>query len=172
MNSELLSFAAGLAALIAYGAVFLIFVRLFSSSHWFSLQVLLGALVHLVFTALFFIYLPEFYYWHSLGIFSVGWFLFFTFSTAIYVSISARILRQLSSSPNQTMGTVEIFEKCISPPFELRANFLVKNGLAELRDGKYSITPKGRLSAEGISSMRRFFNMDMGGLYTPKKPSS
>lgn len=166
--SQFSSFGAGFVSLVSYVVVFLIFVRFFTSAHWFTLQVVLGGIVHLLSTAFFFVYWPDFRYWHSLGLFAVGWFLFFTFSTAIYVSISARILRRLFESPGQTMSTEEIFNKCIRPPFELRAHFLVKNGLAEIKDGKFIITTQGRRSAKRISAMRRLFDMDMGGLYEPK----
>jgi hypothetical protein len=166
--SQFSSFGAGLVSLVSYVVVFLIFVRVFSSAHWFTLQVVLGGIVHLLCTAFFFVYWPDFRYWHSLGVFAVGWFLFFTFSTAIYVSISARILRQLFASRNQTMSVEEIFNSCIRPPFEMRAKFLVKNGLAEMKDGKFLITKKGHENAERISNLRRFFDMDTGGLYAPK----
>jgi energy-coupling factor transporter transmembrane protein EcfT len=132
---------------------------------WFLLQVMVGAVVHLVATILFVFCLPGFHYWYSLGVFSVGWFVFFTFSTAIYVSISARILRTLDQCPGRTMTVEEIFDVSVKRPFEERADFFVKTGMVTLDNGKYQITKKGCDSASRILQMRKILGMDGSGLY-------
>lgn len=104
-------------------------------------------------------------YWHSLAVFLVGWFCFFTLSTAVYVSISARILRAISRQPDQSLPVNEIFRVCVREPFRERAEFLVASGLAQKGPIGYRITVRGEKNASRVRAMRSVFGMDGSGLY-------
>jgi hypothetical protein len=101
-----------------------------------------------------------------LGVFSVCWFCFFTLSTAIYVSISARILRTIYKQPDQSIHVDDIFRDCIRKPFQERAEFLVASGLAQKGKVGFRITNTGDKSARRLLAMRHFFGMEGSGLYS------
>src|SRR6266540_36407 len=103
MLAQLLSFAAGLFAFILYATVFLILMRLKLKVDWFALQFIAGSIVHIISSIFFFYVLNGFFYWYALGVFSFCWFLFFTLSTAIYVSILARILLTIKKKPTRSL---------------------------------------------------------------------
>lgn len=166
MSHQIASFGLGGVSFILYIAVFLVAMRFRGKLSWLHLQVLSAFLVHLVSTALFFYAVPGFLYWYSLAVFAVAWFAFFLFSTAIYVSISALILRTLDEQNGHSMELDGIYEDCIRKPFRFRASFFAEAGLVELQSGRYRITGKGRKTAEKILSLRDFLGMQDGcGLY-------
>ena len=165
MIFQLLSFGAGFLTVVIYVVIFLILMRLLHNPGWFRLQVLVGGLVHLISTMCFLYIIPDFQYWYSLGAFSVVWFAFFTFSTAIYVSISARILRTLAEAPDACMNMEDIFTVCVQKPFSERALFFVTTGMVKITEGKYRITEKGHHAALRVLALRKLFGMQSSGLY-------
>lgn len=169
MISQVLSFIAGLAALVFYMGVFLVLMRLQLRIGWFALQIITGIIIHVLSSLLFYYLLQGFLYWYALGIFSVGWFCFFTLSTAIYVSISARILRIINKQPGQSLPLDDIFQVCIREPFSERAEFLVSSGFAQKGANRYRITDIGDKNARRVKWMRLFFGMEGSGLYAVAK---
>jgi hypothetical protein len=166
MMAQLLSFTAGLVAFVFYMAVFLVLIRLRPGMGWFSLQLAAASIIHVLSSILFSYLLKSFLYWHALGVFSVGWFCFFTLSTAIYVSISARILRTIHKYPGQSLPLEDIFRVCVREPFRERAEFLVASGLAQKGEIGYRITDAGDKNARRVHSLRRLFGMEESGLYS------
>jgi hypothetical protein len=169
MTAQLLSFAAGLVAFVFYVTVFLVIMRFRPGTGWFSLQVAAASIIHILSSMLFSYFLKGFLYWYALGVFSVGWFCFFTFSTAIYVSISARILRTIYKYPGQSLPLEDVFRVCVSEPFRERAEFLVGSGLAQKGEIGYKITDAGVKNALLVLSLRRLFGMEEAGLYALPK---
>lgn len=167
MTAQLLSFVAGLVAFIFYVAVFLVLKRLRPGIGWLTLQVASAGVIHVFSSILFSFLLEGFLYWYALGIFFVGWFCFFTLSTAIYVSISARILRTIYKSPDQSLLLEDVFRVCVREPFRERAEFLAASDLAEKGEIGYRITAAGDKNARRVHSLRRFFGMkESSGLYS------
>jgi hypothetical protein len=169
MISQILSFIAGFAALVLYMGVFLALMRLRLRIGWFALQIICGIIIHVLSSLFFYYILQGFLYWYALGIFSVGWFCFFTLGTAIYVSISARILRTINKQPGQSLPLDDIFQVCIREPFNDRAEFLVASGLAQKGANGYRITDIGEKNARRVQWMRLFFGMEGSGLYVVAK---
>jgi len=166
MSHQIASFVLGFASFLFYVLLFLVCMRLRGKFSWLHLQVAFAFPTHLFSTALFFYAVPGFLYWYSLSIFAIAWFAFFLFSTAIYVSISALILRTIDEQPDQSMKIDDIYNECIKKPFQFRTSFFIQTGLIELCDDKYQVTDKGKKAAEKILSLREFLGMQDGcGLY-------
>ena len=166
MSIQLLSFAAGFAAFVLYVVLFLILMRFRLGMGWFGLQIVSGILVHILASILFFSMLDGFLYWYALGVFSVCWFFFFMLSTAIYVSVSARVLRTIDQQPAQALMLDEIYDICIRQQFEERIEFLVASGLAQKKESGFRITAQGYKNAQRLLSMRQFWGMEGSGLYS------
>jgi hypothetical protein len=103
------------------------------------------------------------------GIFWVGWFVFFTLSTAIYLSISARILRTIYKGSGQSLLLEDVFKVCVREPYRERADFLAASGLAQKGEFGYRITASGDKIARRVYSLRRFFGMEESGLYSLRR---
>jgi len=166
MIIQLVSFAAGLIAFIFYVLIFLVLMRFQLKVDWFVLQLVIGSLIHIISSAFFYFAIKGFLYWYALGIFSFSWLVFFTLCTAIYVSISANILRTINIQPQHALSIDEIFNYCIRNPFEIRAEFLVFSKLAQKGKVGYRITTSGNKNARVIQAMRRLLGMEGSGLYT------
>jgi hypothetical protein len=166
MSAQLDSFAIGLVAFIFYIVVFLVLMRLRLRIGWVALQAAAAVLIHILSSILAFNMVNGFLYWHALGVFSVCWFCFFTLSTAVYVSISARILRTINRQPDLSISVDEIFRVCIRRPFQERAEFLAASGQAQKGDFGYKITEAGDRNARRLKAMRDFLGMEGSGLYS------
>jgi hypothetical protein len=169
MISQFMSLLSGLVALIIYMAIFLGLMRLQRRLGWFTLQIILGISIHVLSALLSSLFLQEYVYWYAVGIYSVGWFFFFVLSTAIYVSISARILRTITHQPGASLPLEEIYQRCIREPYRERAEILTESGLAQKGDIGYKITDAGRKTARRVQWMRRVFGMEGSGLYGGRK---
>jgi len=166
MNAQFLSFAAGFIGFVLYVMIFLLLVRIRGKVEWFKLQVVSASIVHVVSSVFLIVFFDGFLYWYAFGLFSVCWFSFFTLSTAIYVSVSARVLRIIDTQPEHAISVNVIYDICVRPQFEERIEFLVASGLAEKRDNGFRITNQGYRSARRLMSMRQFWGMDGSGLYS------
>jgi hypothetical protein len=166
MIAQLYSFAVGALAFIFYTIVFLILMRLRLRIGWVTLQASSGIIIYILFSILSLYFINGFLFWYALGVFLVGWFCFFTLSTAIYVSISARILRTINKQPDLSFSLDGIFRLCIRKPFQKRADFLVFSGLAQKGEFGFRITDTGYKNARRLQAMRRLFGMEGSGLYS------
>jgi hypothetical protein len=166
MIAQLYSFVVGAVAFIFYIVVFLILMRLRLRIGWVTLQATSGIIIYILSTILALYLINGFLCWYALGIFSVGWFCFFTLSTAVYVSISARILRTINKQPDQSMPLDDIFRVCIRKPFQERAEFLFVSGFSQKGKFGFRITDTGYKNAKRLQAMRRLFGMEGSGLYS------
>ncbi len=130
------------------------------------MQLVIGIIVHVVSSVFSYYAVNGFLYWYALGFFSVSWFLFFALSTAIYVSISANILRTIDEQPNHTLSIDDIFNICIRQPFETRIEYLINSKQVVRGKIGYKITDIGVKNAGHVHTARQFFRMDGSGLYS------
>jgi hypothetical protein len=166
MSHGLLSFIAGLLAFTGYIAAYLVILRLRLKIGWLYLQIVVGGVIHIASTLLYAFLLEGFLYWYALGIFAVGWLCFFVLSIAVYVSISANILRKIYKSPKHAMTIKRIYEICGKQPFKERAEFLVGTGQVEQGKAGYQITSTGERNVKIVRMMRRILGLDGSGIYS------
>jgi hypothetical protein len=166
MSFQVLSFAGGFLAFVIFATAFLVLKRLKVKMGWFALQIVVGGSVHVLSTILFLLLWKGFIYWYALGVFAVLWFCFFTLSTAVYVSVSANILRTIRSSPGQSLTVDQIFKMCVQKPFEERAIFLQESGLVKEGRIGFKVTEAGIKNARFVHFMRHLLGLDGSGLYS------
>lgn len=88
----------------------------------------------------------------------------FAFS-AVYKSVSLRILSQLSRTPGHLLPFEVIASDYVRPEFEARVAVLVKMGCAEdVADG-YAATAAGNATARRIAGVQRACGIEASGLY-------
>ncbi|VTT97522.1 Uncharacterized protein OS=Crocosphaera watsonii WH 8501 GN=CwatDRAFT_1334 PE=4 SV=1 [Gemmataceae bacterium] len=104
-------------------------------------------------------------YWPAAAVSGFGavcW--LFAFS-AVYKSVSLRILSQLSRTPGNALPFVAIAEAYVRPEFEARVAVLVKMGCAEEDAGGYAATAAGNATARRIAGIQRACGIEASGLY-------
>jgi hypothetical protein len=106
-----------------------------------------------------------FAYWPAAAVSGFGavcW--LFAFS-AVYKSVSLRILAELEQSPGRAMPLETITEDYVRPEFESRVAVLVRMDCVEELEGCYMTTPKGTHTARRIATVHRVFGIVASGLY-------
>lgn len=89
----------------------------------------------------------------------------FVFS-AIYKSVSLRMLVFLSAQPGQLVKTETLVERVGRAAVAGRVALLRESGLVErLPDGRYRITERGQRLARQLSLVQRLFGIHRSGLY-------
>lgn len=106
-----------------------------------------------------------FAYWPAAaasGFGAVCW--LFAFS-AVYKSVSLRILTQLDRTPGHALPFEVIAADYVRPEFEARVEVLVKMGCAEGTPGGHVVTAKGTDTARRIEGVQRACGIEGSGLY-------
>ncbi|WP_439621593.1 hypothetical protein [Gemmata sp.] len=88
----------------------------------------------------------------------------FAFS-AVYKSVSLRILSQLSRTPGHALPFEVIAEDYVWPEFEARVAVLVQMGCAKEVAGGYAATAAGNATARRIAGIQRACGIGASGLY-------
>jgi hypothetical protein len=106
-----------------------------------------------------------FAYWPAAAVsafLAVCW--LFAFS-AVYKSVSLRILTELHRAPSHAMPMVTVTEDYVRPEFTARAALLVKMRCATETDGVYEATEKGTATARRIERVQHACGIEASGLY-------
>ena len=115
-----------------------------------------------------------FAYWPAAavsGFCAVCW--LFAFS-AVYKSVSLRILAELDRSPDASLPLETITDEYVRPEFESSRRGAGRMGCAEDVEDGYAITSKGNRIARRIALVQRAFGISASGLYnaSPISPPS
>ncbi|HVL11289.1 MAG TPA: hypothetical protein VM529_01905 [Gemmata sp.] len=110
-------------------------------------------------------FVGPFAYWPAAavsGFLAVCW--LFAFS-AVYKSVSLRILTQLDCTPGHAMPMEAVTEDYVRPEFATRASLLVTMGCATEADGAFEVTEKGTATARRIAGIQHACGIAASGLY-------
>lgn len=110
-------------------------------------------------------FLEPFAYWPVAAVSGFGavcW--LFAFS-AVYKSVSLRILRQLAHTPGHAMPITTITEDYVRPEFEARVALLVKLDCANALGDLYAIAERGSVVARRITLIQRACGIVVSGMY-------
>ena len=88
----------------------------------------------------------------------------FAFS-AVYKSVSLRILSQLARTPGNAIPLPEVTSRYVVPEFEARVAVLEQMGCAEVVEKGHGLTPKGAATARRIRAVQRLCGIERSGLY-------
>ncbi len=106
-----------------------------------------------------------FAYWPAAAVSGFGavcW--LFAFS-AVYKSVSLRILTQLARTPGNALSLESITGEHVRPEFAARVAVLVRMGCAEETAEGYTITGKGSETARRIALIQRACGIEQSGMY-------
>lgn len=108
------------------------------------------------------------YYWHCAAFFALGVMLFVFGFSAVYKSISLRLLVVLAQTPGKAIAMVDIQEQLVLKNFRERATMLTATGLVVLTPEGYLLSESGRRMAHKIQAVRALFGAKASGLYFEK----
>ena len=168
MSDPLLSFVAGMVASVT--AILLIAVVLRVRPTWPPVYVFASGIALSGLTAMLVgsAWLDRFHLWAALAAAgAIGIANFFTFS-AVYKSISLRMLVLLASQPGGRTDKNVLVESIVRPAVTSRMDLLVEMGMAEALGSTYAATAKGRRTITRLRSLQRLFGISRSGLY--RKP--
>jgi hypothetical protein len=159
-----LSFAVGLAALSLDLIAVPVIVR---ATKWTPVVVHIlasvGAEVLIVLTGLF---VEKFLFWPATSVLGFGAIAHLFAFSAVYKSVSLRMLMFLAARPDRTADIDALTEALGRPVILGRMSLLCRMGLAEaVPDGKFQVTPAGRQKVRQLASIQRLFGIREGALY-------
>jgi hypothetical protein len=166
MSPALASYAGASAGLIVFAGTTLVVLRLPGRLSPVGRQALLALLIHVATTALLNRLVPETTYWHGAALYWFGFNCFLYGFSAVYKSVSLRMLSKLAQAPNQCLAMSDIVDGQISSCFTDRVALLVNSGLAQNQDGKYTPLPQGLKVAGRIGLLQSIYGVVQSGLYT------
>jgi hypothetical protein len=166
------SLLVGLGCFVLHAVVTLVWLRLPGRTPPVARHAVSALATHTIGVALAAQLAGPFGYWPAAavsGFCAVCW--LFAFS-AVYKSVSLRILTELDRAPSHAMPLVTITEEYVRPEFETRVALLVKMGHAEESDEGYAATAAGNDAARRVETIRRACGVEGNGLYGGEAVSS
>jgi hypothetical protein len=160
----------GLGCFALHAAVSLVWLRLPGRTSPIARHAVSALVTHALGVAFAAVAVGPIAYWPAAavsGFLAVGW--LFAFS-AVYKSVSLRILTQLDRTAGHALPVETITECQVRPEFEARALVLVKMTCAEVLGGKFAVTEKGTATARRIEAIRRVCGVKGNGLYGQDVP--
>jgi hypothetical protein len=155
----------GLACFALHAAVSLVALRLPGRMSPVARHAASAFGTHIVGIAVAAMIVGPFAYWPAAavnGLLVVCW--LFAFS-AVYKSVSLRILTHLDRVPDHSLTIDAIAENYVRPEFAARALVLVKMGCVVESNGEFALTEKGKAIARRIALVQRVWGIESGGMY-------
>jgi hypothetical protein len=155
----------GLGCFSLHGALSLVWLRLPGRMSPVARHAASALTTHALGIAFAAVAVGPFAYWPAAavsGFLAVGW--LFAFS-AVYKSVSLRILSQLDGAPGHALPFETIANEYVRPEFEARTLVLVQMACAEVLEGGFAVTEKGSATARRIEAIRRACGVEGNGFY-------
>ena len=117
------------------------------------------------------LWIGPFAYWHAASLAAFGavcW--LFAFS-AVYKSVSLRVLTQLECTPGHALPFDTIAVEYVWPEFAARNALLVAMGCAKQVQGEFTVTEKGKQTTHRIEAIQRVCGIEQSGMYGSVRPS-
>jgi hypothetical protein len=155
----------GLACFAAHAAVSLVWLRLPGRTSPVARHAASALGTHVLGVGLAAWLVGPFAYWPAAAVSGFGavcW--LFAFS-AVYKSVSLRLLVQLARSPGNALPVPTVTAEYVRPEFEARAALLVRMGYAAVTADGFAVTGAGNAAARRLGMIRRACGIAHGGLY-------
>jgi len=110
-------------------------------------------------------WIGPFAYWSAAAVSGFGAVIWLFLFSAVYKSVSLRILRELHRLPNHALPLATITVEYVRPEFEHRIRVLMRMGCARETDRGYEVTRKGIDTASRIAVVQWVFGIATSGLY-------
>ena len=103
--------------------------------------------------------------WNGTAIIGFGGVAFLFLFSAVYKSVSIRMLASLAGSESGQVSYPALTASLVRPQFASRVSVLLDMGYVAEREGRYCITHSGRLFAKRWRCVQKLFGIDRSGLY-------
>lgn len=160
-----MDFISGFAASILHALLMLAVAQIPLKAPALFVQVALAALVHAMVAIVLATAGILDSYWHYAAAFSLGFMVYLFGFSALYKSISLRILVDIDSQPGGIASLDDIFKRVVMRSFKQRAEALVALGAVERVGSRYAVTDAGRRTAQRIEKLRKLIGCEGGGIY-------
>ncbi|MCE9561369.1 MAG: hypothetical protein K8U57_04885 [Planctomycetes bacterium] len=168
MNSLLV----GLACFAAHVAVTLIWLRIRRGPSPVTRHAASALSTHIIGVIVAANLVEGFAYWPVAAVSGFGAVCFLFAFSAVYKSVSLRILTQLDRTPGNAIPFVVIARDYVQPEFEARVAVLVKMDCAAELDGGYVATETGNTTARRIGVIQRACGIRGSGLYSESEATA
>jgi hypothetical protein len=111
------------------------------------------------------IWAGQFDYWAAAAVSGFGAVVWLFAYSALYKSVSLRILGELHRSAGHALSLDAITARYVRPEFENRTGVLVRMGCVREVEGRYEVTRKGRDVATRIAVVQWLFGIVASGMY-------
>jgi hypothetical protein len=108
---------------------------------------------------------PPFSYWSAAAVSGFGAIVWLFVFSAVYKSVSLRILRELARSQGRTLALAAITDQYVLPEFESRVAVLLQMRCVRATANGYEVTRKGTDIASRIAVFQWLFGITASGLY-------
>jgi hypothetical protein len=165
MTPALISLLVGCGCVAAHVALTLVLLRLPGRVSPVVRHAASAAATHVTGVALAAVVIGPLPYWPAAaaaGFGAVCW--LFAFS-AVYKSVSLRILSRIKAAPGNRLPFGTVTTDYVLPEFAARIGVLQTMGCAALAGDGFTLTPKGRATADRITAVQRLCGIERSGLY-------
>jgi hypothetical protein len=166
MTPSQTSFAVGALSLAAFLLLNLLVLRLPGRTAPVTRQALLGLAVHGLATLLAAWQIPAITYWHGAALYWLGFNVALFGFSAVYKSVSLRILTELAARPDGTLPLADVVQAHVRPCFTTRTALLLEAGLTREEAGRFTLTAGGHKAAARCGRVQRCFGIERSGLYS------
>lgn len=104
-------------------------------------------------------------YYHAAALFGLGVMGYVFAFSAVYKSVSLRVLVFLANRGMQAAKIAEVDEHVVMKSFRQRVELLLDSGLITRHEGKYLLTPAGMRALRMPAMLRSFLGTSAAGLY-------
>jgi hypothetical protein len=164
------SLLVGLACFTLHAVVTLVWLRLPGRVSPVARHAISALGTHVLGVALAAQFAEPFAYWPAAAVNAFGTVCWLFAFSAVYKSVSLRILTQLDRATGHAMPLETITEDYVRPEFETRVALLVKMGHAKQTVEGYAATAAGNDTAHRIEVVRRACGVSGSGLYGGNAP--
>jgi hypothetical protein len=112
-----------------------------------------------------YIEIPTFNAWPGIALLAFGCMIFLIAYSAIYKSISLRLLIEVAHANPYAVSIVQLHEKTVLPPFLDRIKMLEATNYLVNKDGRITVTEHGRWIASKLNYWRMILGFTQSGLY-------
>ncbi len=160
-----MSFKGGLVAVLVYGLILPLALRIFSRSAPLLVFCAGGLAIHVLATVVLAIYMPGCPYWHGAALFWFGFMAYLYGFNTLYKSMSIDMIARLAASPGGRLSQEEICN-IVEGHFVARTRLLVDSRYVDVAAGVYLPTVSGQRLASRIRRAQCIFGITVSGLYS------
>ena len=119
-----------------------------------------------------FVQTSSFNVWPGLAVLAFGSMVFLIAYSAIYKSISLRLLIEVAQASPDAVSVERFHDEAVLPPFLDRITLLATADYLLVNDDRITITERGRKLGERLNRWRMLLGFAQSGLYYERHPAS